>query len=258
MIKYADVARVQPERDLVRVLIADDAEAAAYVIADYLSALQYQCTTVHDGGEALEFLLTQPYDVALLDQNMPGLTGEQIIHLLKEAREHNPKFILCSADKAIGRLNTNDPLSPDACVQSPISLPVLAQKLDQILTKGKPSLSTSTPAADPGNQEAVMDLNRYLRTSERARRVFLSETETTLVTLRTAANDDDVQFYLDLLHKLKSGAGHFGALALYDLLVQIEACGASYLSADAMVRCLKEIETLFEKTKGIVTLVEHY
>lgn len=41
----------------------------------FLRARGYEVTTATDGHDALELIERQPFDLIILDENMPGLTG---------------------------------------------------------------------------------------------------------------------------------------------------------------------------------------
>src|SRR5690606_10802251 len=69
-----------------RVLFVDD-EPRVLTTMRMLFRANYQVFTAEGGAQALEMLKTQPVDVVVSDQRMPGMTG---IELLRVARELNP------------------------------------------------------------------------------------------------------------------------------------------------------------------------
>jgi DNA-binding NtrC family response regulator len=69
-----------------RVLFVDD-EPRVLTTMRVLFRAHYQVFTAEGGAQALELLKTQPIDVIVSDQRMPGMTG---IELLRAARELNP------------------------------------------------------------------------------------------------------------------------------------------------------------------------
>lgn len=69
-----------------RVLFVDD-EPRVLTTMRMLFRANYQVFTAEGGAQALELLKTQPVDVVVSDQRMPGMTG---IELLRVARELNP------------------------------------------------------------------------------------------------------------------------------------------------------------------------
>jgi response regulator RpfG family c-di-GMP phosphodiesterase len=72
---------------LYRVLIVDDEDAVRRVCRLALQHEPVACDEVSDGSEAVARGLTEPYDLVLLDVDLPGLHGEQVLRAL---RKHPP------------------------------------------------------------------------------------------------------------------------------------------------------------------------
>jgi DNA-binding response OmpR family regulator len=68
--------------------VEDDRETAA-LIAEDLSDRGYGVTLAHDGREGLEAMLEAPPDLALVDINMPGMSG---FELLERVTALAPRF----------------------------------------------------------------------------------------------------------------------------------------------------------------------
>ena len=60
-----------------RILVVDDAPQVRRVLRATLTAEGYTVSEARDGGEALELFATEPFDIILLDANMPGMDGLQ-------------------------------------------------------------------------------------------------------------------------------------------------------------------------------------
>ncbi len=70
----------------MRVLLVEDQKHMADAIEYILKKNKYIVDVVYDGEEAVEYVLTNIYDVIILDVMLPKLNGLQII---KKARENN-------------------------------------------------------------------------------------------------------------------------------------------------------------------------
>jgi DNA-binding NtrC family response regulator len=80
----------------IRVLIADDEKNLARVLAKELGRRGHQVGAVESGAEAVERLREDPADVLLLDINMPGMDGIEVLRRLQEAAER-PEVIMMTA-----------------------------------------------------------------------------------------------------------------------------------------------------------------
>lgn len=70
----------------MKILVADDDLTLRTELAELLRADGHEVQIVADGGEALERLESEPYDVALLDLVMPRATGLEVLHRLQVLR----------------------------------------------------------------------------------------------------------------------------------------------------------------------------
>ncbi|MEU4245520.1 response regulator transcription factor [Actinoplanes sp. NPDC026619] len=62
----------------MRVLVAEDEKLMADTVAEGLRRLSMAVDVVYDGESALERLGVNRYDVAVLDRDMPGRTGDEV------------------------------------------------------------------------------------------------------------------------------------------------------------------------------------
>ncbi len=69
----------------MKILLLEDDYLLSKILTKHLS-LKYKITPVYDGDTALERVETQKFDLLILDSNVPGLTG---LELIKELRQYN-------------------------------------------------------------------------------------------------------------------------------------------------------------------------
>lgn len=72
----------------VRVLVVDDDEVICRQTAAGLAASGYQVVTAHDGDRAIGQALETPPDIAIVDLEMDGTSGFDVIRALKEQSGH--------------------------------------------------------------------------------------------------------------------------------------------------------------------------
>ncbi len=75
--------QAQPLADLT-VLVAEDNAVNQEVLTAMLSSLGCRVTLAHDGHEALEAIARTPFDIVLMDCQMPGLDGLAATRLIRE------------------------------------------------------------------------------------------------------------------------------------------------------------------------------
>src|SRR5258708_39457109 len=65
------------------ILVIDDDAMSRRVLAQLLSAAGYNCRVSNDGSEALEAIHVRPPSLLLLDFDMPGLNGAEVLKRLR-------------------------------------------------------------------------------------------------------------------------------------------------------------------------------
>jgi DNA-binding NarL/FixJ family response regulator len=80
--------------DRRRVLIADDDAGARETLADVLVSEGFVVKTVDDGNAALEAARTERFEVAFIDQRMPGAEGLEVVRALRQSHACRRIFVL--------------------------------------------------------------------------------------------------------------------------------------------------------------------
>ena len=72
------------EPDLIRLLCVDDDEPFRKVLTDELRRLKMVVDEAEDAESAIAALDTRSYDIALVDLNLPGMSGQALIRVIRE------------------------------------------------------------------------------------------------------------------------------------------------------------------------------
>lgn len=90
----------------MRLLIVEDEKELCDTVAASLYRAGYEVDTCYDGGEALDYILTEEYDLIVLDLNLPGMDGMELLRELRQKNEETKVLILSArsqiADKVEG------------------------------------------------------------------------------------------------------------------------------------------------------------
>ena len=82
------------EQERKKILIVDDNKELAQVIAQLLTKEGYQVAIAEDGGAALDKVFNEPFDMVLLDLQLPDIKGDEILKKIKETNEDIAVIIL--------------------------------------------------------------------------------------------------------------------------------------------------------------------
>ena len=78
---------------MAAILIVDDDDAIRDTLYDLL-AEEHLCHAASTAEQALAFLQEQDYDVILTDLSMPGLSGLELLGLLRQSQPDTPVIVI--------------------------------------------------------------------------------------------------------------------------------------------------------------------
>ena len=65
----------------------------------FLKNKGYGVVTVNNGRDALELAENQHFDLIILDENMPGLTGLETLSRIKQVKPHIPVIMITKSEE---------------------------------------------------------------------------------------------------------------------------------------------------------------
>lgn len=77
-----------------KILVCDDDEGMCYLLKEQLIGEGYSVETVYDGRWAVEAIKRKNFELVLLDLNMPYLSGEETLKIIKDYNPSLPVIIL--------------------------------------------------------------------------------------------------------------------------------------------------------------------
>ncbi|NOZ21630.1 MAG: response regulator [Planctomycetes bacterium] len=72
------------QQETLRILVVDDESDVLEITCRMLKRLQHETVAVGGGAEAIQLLQTEPFDLAVVDTNMPGVDGNAVRRFIKE------------------------------------------------------------------------------------------------------------------------------------------------------------------------------
>ena len=82
-----------------RILWADDEIDLLKPHLLFLRNRGYDVTTANNGRDALDMASATPFDLIILDENMPGLTGLETLQLLKQQHPQTPVIMITKSEE---------------------------------------------------------------------------------------------------------------------------------------------------------------
>ena len=118
----------------MRVLLAEDEKDLNEVIKKKLTDESYAVDSVFNGSDALEYLKSTDYDVAVLDVMMPALDGFEVVSEYRKSGGNTPILLLTARDATEDRVHGLDSGADDYLVK-PFSFPELLARTRVLLRR---------------------------------------------------------------------------------------------------------------------------
>ncbi|SRR5690606_19191216 len=112
----------------MRILVIEDDPTLGNALREFLGQQGYAVDWLQEGDSVVETLVGQHYDLLLLDLNLPGKSGLEVLRELRSAGQTMPVLILTARDSVEDRVAGLDS-GADDYVTKPFELPELAARV---------------------------------------------------------------------------------------------------------------------------------
>jgi CheY-like chemotaxis protein/HPt (histidine-containing phosphotransfer) domain-containing protein len=261
--RYAGHTLRELRRGGPRILLAEDNIVNQQVAQGILKKLGLRADTVANGLEVLQALATLPYDLVLMDVQMPELDGLEATRRIRDSQSPLPNHHLPIIAMTANAMQGDRECCLAAGMNDYITKPLVPQALADVLDKWLPPDSPATadepptPAVEPAAVSApelpVFDkagmLARLMDDEGLACKIvelFLKNTPRQIETLRVFLEVGDGPGAACQAHSIKGSSANLGGEALQAVASDIEQA-ATVGELDSAVRRLAELEAQFDR-----------
>ena len=251
---YASCTGVAPqmaETQPLRILLAEDNIVNQKVALHILQRLGYRADVAGNGVEVLQALQRQPYDVVLMDVQMPemdGLTATRCI-CQEWTQAQRPKIIAMTANAMEG--------DREACLNAGmddyLSKPIQVEKLIQALSKCQQKVTDQVIDAkamqvlrDMAGEDAAGVLAEVID-------AYLEDTPKLLQAIEEAIIQGNAVALERAAHTLKSSSATLGAMTLSKLCKELEAMARAGMT-ESISEKVSPIEAEYQKVKAALEI----
>ncbi|MBI3524477.1 MAG: response regulator transcription factor [Betaproteobacteria bacterium] len=148
----------------MRALVVEDEGKLAKAIAESLEASAWQVATAANGEEGFYLATSHTFDVVILDLNLPGRDGLEILLTMRRHGWRMPVLILTARDSLEDRVRGLDCGADDYLIK-PFAFPELHARLRALARRGRHDDATKLRYGE-------IEMNRVTRIASRAGRVL--------------------------------------------------------------------------------------
>jgi PAS domain S-box-containing protein len=213
------------DRPPLRILVVEDNAVNQQLALLLLEKAGYRADVAANGVEALEALERQPYDIVLMDVEMPEMDGLEATRRIHQQwpKDRRPHIIAVTANAMEGERE----LCLQAGMDDYITKPIRPEILTKALMNGARHAQAAAPPIDPSVIDRLVSTFGGSHAVAELIDTFLEHGPQQLEELRGTVGRGDPEGARRAAHTLKSNAAAFGATDLADLARDLEAKAAS-------------------------------
>ena len=220
-----------------RLLVAEDNEVNQLVTGEILKKLGCVYEMVDDGKKAYEKVISERWDLVLMDCQMPEMDGfeatRQIREMEKQKKRGHLPIVALTANAVKGDRELCLAAGMDAYVTKPIDVPTLVATLEALL-KGRKVVGSEQQASPDGKTagdqpfDVLVAFDRCMSDAGVVGRVlqkFKEHAPLTLAELQKKVEANDAMETKRLAHGMKGAAANISAERLRVLSLELERLG---------------------------------
>lgn len=137
---------------MAKLLFLEDEETIRSVLTEYLKMAGFEVDPFENGDDACKALLSGAYDLCILDINVPGMSGLEVLRTIKEKKIPTATLMLSAIDDELTQSTSFDLLADDYVVK-PVSPLLLVKRVQTILRRVR--------RAEPEEEGLWLDADGY-------------------------------------------------------------------------------------------------
>lgn len=235
----------------LQILVAEDNPVNQKVIRLMLERLGYRPDIVGNGLEAVQALRLRPYDLVLMDMQMPELDGLAATRRIRAELppERQPRIVVLTANVFSEGRAAAQAAGVDGYLTKPLEPATLVRVLQGSLPI--PASQEEDPPLDPVILAQVRAVFSSPEAWQEMIQTYRQDSEALLGSLRQALEQRDPQAIARLAHRLKGGSSTLGAKRLAELCQQLEklvhAEPASSVKWDTIEQAVQKLEVAYRQ-----------
>jgi len=245
-----------------RLLVVEDEPVNREVVVRFLNKWGADVVTANHGKEALVLLAEQPFDLVIMDVQMPVLDGLEATKLIRSGHIHNvdpeiPIIALTAHARDRDRRHCLE-MGMDDYISKPIDSAVFYQVLKRHLTEvGERHAVNDVVAAETVRRQVINSKQVLLRLAGdtelliKTMAVFETHVPARMASLSRAVKDKDREEVEHLAHSLKSAAANIGAEEMGEWVISLEEQSAE-AAWSRVLETYHEVERAYQHVMAIL------
>ena len=245
----------QPSRAVppLSVLIVDDHDANRVLARRILERHGHQCVESSSGADALQKWRSQPFDVVVLDVQMPEMDGFDVLRKMREEERgssHHTPVVTLTAHAMAGDRERCLAAGADAYLAKPLDASELLATVERLASRAPATEYPAAPAAELDQVDFTQALERMDGDEEllaEQMKFFLNDGPELLDQIQKAIDEPNPRQLELAAHRLKGLVAAYDAKRAADTALKLEEMGRAGLVTNEAGNLLAELRPAVEQ-----------
>lgn len=249
---FTEITQLDMEMKGIKVLVVEDMVLNQLLIKTLLDDFGFESDIAENGKIALKKLYDDPYDIILMDLQMPEMNGFEATTYIRNKIKLTIPIIALTADVTTVDMEKCKQAGMDDYIAKPINEKLLYSKMVTLI---KNAVKTSTATSLKENAVAkVKCINlEYLNTRTKSNpkmmkemiKIYLEQTPTLIISMRTSFNAQDWNLLSSAAHKMIPSFSIMGMSKDFeDMARKIQNFANTQLHSEDIERMVVQLETI--------------
>lgn len=241
------------------ILVCDDEKTNRYVMNEMLLTLGHQVSLAENGYEAMDLLQEKKFDLAILDMQMPDISGLEVAELYHYSRPDEKVPLVLATANMNHELPVNSREFFSYFLEKPINLSTLTTLINKFVSDQLPA---NNPTAQKNSQTSIplFDHNAFIEDfysglndsnfAEELFQVFIDNIKVVWADMKNAISAHEFDKFKKTIHSMLGIASNVKALQLTALLREIHQIDQiEFANVDSMDNLSKKLLACFNSTE---------
>ena len=247
------------------ILIIEDDSTMLRGLKDNFEYAGYNVITAQNGKQALECLEEEEFDLAIVDMQMPEMTGIDVVKITKlgDGINSNIPFVILTANVTLEAKLACDAANVDAYLTKPIDMLMLLNTIEDLIGKDEDAIeleevvnsdTQSSPEGEMLNQSVLDQLSALGNHPDFIEKLidhFQFDTDNLINSMHFSLRGERYQKLIDEAHGVKGAAGNIGAVKLAETAKLINRASPDQLKVDG-AQLLRQLKKDFNDTMRVM------
>ena len=123
---------------MARILVVDDDEQIRSIVKRLLKLNGHEIELAIDGAQALDRLQAEAFDLMIIDNKMPNMSGVETVGIARTSPKHKAlKILMFTGATVTGEVDEAFAAGIDGCIPKPFAAPRMMAKIEETLRAGR-------------------------------------------------------------------------------------------------------------------------